>query len=93
MPCLQHARLPQERTDGVAGLCADVEPVIRAFRIELDGFVAQSRIVRANDLDEAPIARARSVGDDDTKARRILAAGATKANTNSHWYDLLLGVL
>jgi len=89
MPRLQHACLPQERTDGVAGLCADVEPVVRALRIELHGLVAQPRIVLANDLDESPVARARSVGDDDTKARRILAAGATKANTNCHGTCLL----
>src|SRR5678816_1164388 len=82
--CLEHARLTQEGTDGVARKGADIEPMVRSLGVQLNGLVALPRKVLADDLDEPTIPRARRIGDDNAERRRILAAGAAEANSNCH---------
>src|SRR5512143_759913 len=74
MARLEHPRLSQQGPDRVGRQGADVEPVVRSLRIELHGLVALARIVLANDLDEAAIARARRLSDHDAERRSVLAA-------------------
>src|SRR5919112_841672 len=59
---LEDSRLSEKGTHRIARLSADVEPVVRALGVQLDGLVSLARIVLAYDLDEASVARARRLG-------------------------------
>src|SRR5262245_49833052 len=65
--CLEHARLAQKGTNGVARKSADIEPMVRSLGVQLNGLVALPRKVLADDLDEPAIPRARRIGDDDAE--------------------------
>src|SRR5262252_7192340 len=65
--CLEHARLAQEGTDGVARKRTDIEPMVRSLGVQLNGLVALPRKVLTDDLDEPAIPRTRRIGDDNTE--------------------------
>src|SRR5919107_3735732 len=79
---LQHARLPEQRADGVARLRADVEPVVGAVGLHAQPTLALAGSVLPDDLDELPVARALRVGDDDAVDRRLLATDTAETNAN-----------
>ena len=51
----------------------------------VDGVVALTRSILADDLDEAAVAGTLGIGDDDTIVRGSLPPGTAKTNTN-HWW-------
>jgi hypothetical protein len=73
-PSMQLAGSPEKATFDLNSLSA--------LGVQLDGLIALARIVLADDLDEASVARARRLGDDNAIGRRVLAAGAAKSNAN-----------
>src|SRR5690349_4606957 len=55
---LEHPRLADDRADSVGRLRADVQPVLDACFVERDRTFGLPRGIRADDLDEAAVARA-----------------------------------
>src|SRR6185312_11480936 len=84
VPRLEDAGFAEERAHGVGGLSAVVEPVVDARRIEVQRLFALTRRVLAEDLDEAPVARALRVGDDDAIERLLFPPGAAETNLHGH---------
>lgn len=93
MSRLEDAGAPQERADGVRRQGAVVEPVVGTLRLHLEAVLCLTRMVMADDLDEAPIAGARAVGDDDAIVRLLLAADTAETNSNGHCGILIQVVL
>src|SRR6267378_2236447 len=77
---LEDAGSPKERPDGVSGLSADAEPVIRALFVDVERTLALSGSVLPDDLDELPIARALRVGDENAVERRVFPPNAAESN-------------
>src|SRR6185437_4057138 len=80
----EDAGLAEERAHRVGGLRAVVEPVIDPCRIEVERLFALTRGVLAEDLDEAPVARALRVGDDDAIEGLLFPPGPAETNLHGH---------
>src|ERR1700741_4162726 len=76
----EHAGAPKERTDGVRGLGALVEPVIGSRFVDLQRTLTLARSVLTDDLDELPVARALRVGNENTVERGIFPPDTAEAN-------------
>ena len=77
----------EEAGDAVARLGADAQPMLRAIGVELDtlGIVlGEQRVVAADTFDEAAIARAARVSDDDLVIGTLFRTAASEANSSSH---------
>src|SRR5687768_14135129 len=75
----------EERLDRIGRGRALGEPRLRLLDVERHLLLAlELRLVRADDLDEAAVARRFLVGDDDTVDRELLAAGAAQSNASGH---------
>src|SRR5690348_1416606 len=80
VPRAKDASLPQQRARRIGRLGADVEPVGRACRIDLQSTLGLTRIVMTDSLDEATIARALRVCDDDAIERELLPPDPAESN-------------
>ena len=69
-----------ETGNGVAGLRAFAQPILRTVELERKIVALFERIVSADFLNEFAVARAAAVGDDDAECRRVLGADAFHAN-------------
>ena len=77
----------EEAQDAVRRLRADRQPMRDALGVELHALgriLRQQRVVGAELLDEAAVARRAAVGDDDAVIRALLGAAAGQANCKSH---------
>jgi len=74
-----NAGLRQQRTHGVAGLGAHVQPVAGALDINAKHARLGDRIVDAERLDEAAIARRAALGGDDAVARSFFGTHALES--------------
>src|ERR1043165_6282885 len=70
--CCGLGRLLDEAGDGIAGLRALAEPILRAFEVELHvvGFFLGP--ISAEFFNELPVARAAAIGHDNAKNRVVL---------------------
>ena len=78
----------EEAQDAVRRLGADRQPMRDALGVELHALgqiLGQQRIVGAELLDEAAVARGAAVGDDDAVIRPLLGAAAGEANCKCHF--------
>ena len=85
---LGDAGIGQPLVDAVRGNGALGDPGLGLFQVQLDavGMVrGQQRVVETDLLDEAAVARAARVGDDDIVVRTLLGAAAGETNTQSHF--------
>ena len=77
----------EEAGDAVRRLGADRQPVRDALVEQLDALRAvlgEERIIGADLLDEAAVARGAAVGDDDAVIRTLLGAATGQTNCNCH---------
>src|ERR1700737_3524375 len=72
--------LTNEAAHGVAGLCADSEPVLDAVGVELDLGGLFERVVGAHQFANAAIARAGALDHDDAIERSLLLANPRQTN-------------
>src|SRR5689334_16209405 len=72
----RHLAAVEQLTHGHRGLRALRQPVIETLVVEADLDRRAGRIVNADVLDEATVARVARVGDDDAVVRRLLPACA-----------------
>src|SRR6185295_16737075 len=81
----------EETEHAIRRLSTDLLPVLDALGVEHDALgivLGQDRIPRADDLDEAAVARVTRVGDHDAVERALLGAGAGEAKFQGHpWFD------
>ena len=73
----------EETGDAVARLGADAQPMRGAFAVELDALgivLGEQRIVAADAFDEAAIARAARIGDNDFVIGTLFRAAASETN-------------
>src|SRR3546814_3404608 len=76
-----------EARNAVGRLRADTEPMVRAIGVELDALLVvlgEKRVVIADPLDEAAVARAARIGDDDAVIGTLLGAAARQTNAECH---------
>ena len=66
MTTLQNTGAAKKRTNRVARLCANAEPVIGALFVHGETTLCHARSILANYLDELPVTRTLRVGDDNT---------------------------
>src|SRR3546814_3793316 len=84
---LTHARRIEEARNAVGRLRADTEPMVRAIGVELDALLVvlgEKRVVIADPLDEAAVARAARIGDDDGVIGALLGAAARQTTAECH---------
>ena len=84
---LGQARGVEEARHAVGRLRADAEPVLDALEVELDAVgvvLGQQRIVRADLLDVAPVARRGGFGHDDVVVGPLLGAPTREADFHGH---------
>src|SRR3546814_5805694 len=84
---LTHARRIEEARNAVGLLRADTEPMVRAIGVALDALLVvlgEKRVVIADPLDEAAVARAARIGDDDAVIGTLLGAAARQTNAECH---------
>src|SRR5690606_30937463 len=77
----------EEARDAVARLGADAQPMLGAVGVELDALgivLGEQRVVAADAFDEAAIARAARIGDDDLVIGALFRTAARQANGGSH---------
>src|SRR5687767_590493 len=79
---LQNAGTAEQRADGVRRLGALVEPVVGAGGVQVDRRISLTGNVLADDFDEAAVARALGVGDDNAIRGSLFPAGAAETNAN-----------
>src|SRR5690242_17620073 len=85
-PLLETGRI-EEAQDTVRRLRADAQPMLDAVRIELHALgriLRQQRIVGADFLDEAAVARIAAVRHDNAVIGPLLGASTREANCNCH---------
>src|ERR1700750_2436602 len=75
---------PQQGGHGLRRLGAVLEPVARALLVDVDRRGLRLRVVLADRLDRAPVARRAFVGDDDAPDRILLRTHASKSDSDCH---------
>ena len=88
---ISDARAIEEASDTIGRLRADAQPVRGALGVELHALrviLGEQRVVAAEALDEAAIARAARVCDDDLVIGALFRTAARQANGGSHDYSL-----
>jgi len=88
---LENSSAPKERTDGVGGLGAEVEPVVGSRLVNLERTLTLTGSVLSDDLDELSVARALRVDDEDAIERRVFPPNAAESDLY-HLYCSLEGV-
>ena len=81
--------LPRKRATRSVASAPWLEPMLDALGLQADAvlvFGRQHRVVAAQLLDEAAVARAAAVGDHDVVVRALLGAGAGQADLQAHRY-------
>ncbi len=73
-----------ERAHRIGGLRPLLQPVREPLAIERQRLGLRARIVVAQHLDEAAVARRSRIGDDDTEERSLLGTCASQTN-NQHY--------
>ena len=73
-----------EAGDRIARLCALAEPILGALQIELHIVALLLWPVRADFLDELPVARAAAIGHDNTEDRVVLRPDTLHADFDCH---------
>ena len=84
---LEHARIGEEAMHAVRRGGALRNPSLRLVEIELDAvgvILGQQRIVEADLLDEAAVARKARIRDDDRIMRPLLGAAPRQSDFQSH---------
>src|SRR5437867_9970729 len=79
----------QHAAHGVAGLRAFADPKLRALQVHREIVLGFFRVVRADILDEPPVARAATVRHNNTIHRYVLRSNPPQSD--SYWHNSLPG--